>query len=172
MVNGMSLSSATDSSLSTSGSLTNDFSSTHSQGAGSLFSNSTSDLNTESLTSADELAKQPTTGEQLASYPTTLELSIGMPVGEKQLRAESTQLAQNGLFPNYVEQELKQQLQPVKGTLDELLTSQPGQPALDIIAQHRDTIIAAAEKAGVDPQQVASIIKKNFMVVGLMQKMP
>ncbi len=157
----MSISGTSDTHSSNSGSLSSDVGSGNNHSVDNLSDSSSSHQDLKTSPSTEQLAMQPTTFDKLANSPTTLEQLAGLPATDfqpHQALATPVQLAQNGPFPGYVQQELQQQLQPVKETLDDLLTSQPGQPALDLISQHRETIIDAAEQAGIDPQQVASIM--------------
>ena len=116
----------------------------------------TGDLLTEKQTDLDKLVGLPSTLERLSGslemYPKT------EPLGDPIVLAQST-----SLFPDPVMQELQQQLQPLQNRLEGVLGEPkqpdlPGQAALDLISEHRETIVDVASQYGVDPMQVASII--------------
>lgn len=123
-------------------------------------------LSSDSPTTGELLAQQQTDFDNLTGIPGVFEQLTGSPsIGiQPEFLDNPIVLAQsNGLIPDIVMQDLQRQLQPLHDGLEGVLGEPaqpdlPGQPALDLIAQHRDTILAAAEQYDVDPMQIASII--------------
>jgi len=70
-------------------------------------------------TSLEQMASQPTIGEKIASELTTAEQLSGQTFGITATKPEQTNIhLAGGLFPDIVQQELQQQLQPLSNALE------------------------------------------------------
>ena len=117
-------------------------------------------------TTEEMLTERQTDLDRLIRSTTTLERMSGSPAMYPQTETFTDQIVlaqKTSLFPDPLIQDFRQHIQPVQDPLEGVLGEPrqpdlPGQPALDLISQHRETIWAVSSEYGVDPMQVASII--------------